>query len=150
MAVVVKPNNSTSLLRAKTDLIRVATKLAKHDCMRIVNAFFIDFVRDRKQVTLDKDVALHPNLAIFRSMTKAYGLCGSCSGYMQTASTAFAEKVRSGIHIWNLIDFVETFLKMAHEDGEEFGSSCAQVRQDRDPFYQDKRFWKLECPGHIR
>ena len=137
VAVVVTPNNPTSLLVPKKDLIRLVTKLAEHDCMLIVDESFIDFVNDREQVTLERDVALHPNLAIFKSMSKAYGICGLRIGYMQTANAAFAKKVRSGTYIWNLNGFAETFLKMAPEYCEEFEASCAQVRKDRDRFYQD-------------
>jgi histidinol-phosphate/aromatic aminotransferase/cobyric acid decarboxylase-like protein len=137
VAVVVTPNNPTSLLAPKTDLVRLVTKLAEHDCMLIVDESFIDFASDCDQETLAIDIELHPNLAIFKSMSKAYGICGLRIGYMLTANAAFADKVRSGTHIWNLNGFAETFLKMAPEYREEFRSSCAQVRRDRDQFYQD-------------
>ena len=137
VAVVVTPNNPTSLLVPKTYLIRLVAKLAEHDCMLIVDESFIDFAGNHDQETLERDIELYPNLAIFKSMSKAYGICGLRIGYMLTASAAFVDKVRSGIHIWNLNGFAETFLKMAPEYREEFQSSCAQVRQDRDQFYQD-------------
>jgi len=137
VAVVVTPNNPTSLLVPKADLIRLLTKLAEHNCMLIVDESFIDFASNRDQETLERDIASYPNLAIFKSMSKAYGICGLRIGYMLTANTAFAEKVRAGIHIWNLNGFAETFLKMVPEYREEFESSCVQVREDRDQFYQN-------------
>jgi threonine-phosphate decarboxylase len=136
VAVVVSPNNPTSLLVPKTDLIRLVTKLAEHDCMLIVDESFIDFANNRDQETLERDIALYPNLVIFKSMSKAYGICGLRIGYMLTANMDFAEQVRSGIHIWNLNGFAETFLKMAPEYRQEFETSCALVRQERDDFYQ--------------
>lgn len=137
VAVVVTPNNPTSILVPKADLIRLVTKLADHDCMLIVDESFIDFASNRDQETLERDIARYPNLAIFKSMSKAYGICGIRIGYMLTANAVFADKVRSGLHIWNLNGFAETFLKMAPEYRDEFESSCAQVRKDRDQFYQD-------------
>jgi threonine-phosphate decarboxylase len=137
VAVVVTPNNPTSLLVPKADIIRLVRKLAEHDCMLIVDESFIDFASNRDQETLERDIELYPNLAIFKSMSKAYGICGLRIGYMLTANAAFADKVRAGLHIWNLNGFAETFLKMAPEYREEFKSSCAQVRKDRDRFYQD-------------
>jgi histidinol-phosphate/aromatic aminotransferase/cobyric acid decarboxylase-like protein len=136
VAVVVTPNNPTSLLVPKTELIRLVAKLAEHDCMLIVDESFIDFASNRDQETLARDIDLYPNLVIFKSMSKAYGICGLRIGYMLTANAGFADKVRSGIHIWNLNGFAETFLKMAPDYREEFESSCAQVRLDRDQFYQ--------------
>jgi len=137
VAIVVSPNNPTSLLVPKTDLIRLVTKLAEHDCILIVDESFIDFANNRDQETLERDIAHYPNLAIFKSMSKAYGICGLRIGYMLTANADFADQVRSGIHIWNLNGFAETFLKMAPEYQEEFETSCAQVRNDRDQFYHD-------------
>jgi len=136
VAVVVSPNNPTSLLVPKAELIRLVTKLAEHNCMLIVDESFIDFASNRDQGTLERDIARYPNLAIFKSMSKAYGICGLRIGYMLTANIDFANKVRAGLHIWNLNGFAETFLKMAPEYRAEFESSCAQVRQDRDQFYQ--------------
>ncbi|MCH8173656.1 MAG: histidinol-phosphate aminotransferase family protein [Proteobacteria bacterium] len=135
VAVVVTPNNPTSLSVPKADLVRLLKKLDDHNCMLIVDESFIDFVSDRERVTLEKDIAQYPNLAIFKSMSKAYGICGLRIGYMLTANEDFAGKVRAGIHIWNLNGFAETFLKMAPEYREEFESSCVQVRKDRDLFY---------------
>lgn len=137
VAVVVTPNNPTSLLVPKADLIRLVTKLAEFDCMLIVDESFIDFASNRDKETLERDISLYPNLAIFKSMSKAYGICGLRIGYMLTDNSVFAEKVRAGLHIWNLNGFAETFLKMAPEYREEFESSCARVRKDRDQFYHD-------------
>lgn len=137
VAVVVSPNNPTSLLVPKTDLIRLVNKLAEHDCMLIVDESFIDFASNGEQETLERDIVCYPNLAIFKSMSKAYGICGLRIGYMLTANMSFAEQVRSGIHIWNLNGFAETFLKMAPQYQQEFKVSCGLVRQERDDFYQD-------------
>lgn len=136
VAVVVTPNNPTSLLVPKADLIRLVTKLAEHNCMLIVDESFIDFASHHDQETLEKDIARYPNLAIFKSMSKAYGICGLRIGYMLTDNADFANKVRAGLHIWNLNGFAETFLKEAPQYREEFALSCAQVREDRDQFYR--------------
>lgn len=105
--------------------------------MLIVDESFIDFASNRNQATLATNLDAYPNLAIFKSMSKAYGICGLRIGYMLTANASFADKVRAGIPIWNLNGFAETFLKMAPEYRDEFEVSCAQVRLDRDRFYED-------------
>ncbi len=137
VAVVVSPNNPTSLLVPKANLIRLLDKLAAHDCMLIVDESFIDFASNRDQETLESDIASYPNLAIFKSMSKAYGICGLRIGYMLTANALFADQVRRGLHIWNLNGFAETFLVHAPEYQQEFLASCDLVRADRDQFYQD-------------
>lgn len=136
LAVVVSPNNPTSLLVPKSDLLRLLEKLEDHDCMLIIDESFIDFARDRDQETLEREVDRHPNLAIFKSMSKAYGICGLRIGYMLTANAKFAAKVRQGLHIWNINGFAETFLRLAPQYRQDFTTSCDQVKADRDLFFQ--------------
>ena len=136
LAVVVSPNNPTSLLVPKTELIRLLNKLAAHDCMLIVDESFIDFASDSHQETLTTELDSYPNLAIFKSMSKAYGICGIRIGYMLTANADFAEKVRQGLHIWNINGFAEEFLRLAPQYRHQFKKSCNKVKADRDHFYE--------------
>ena len=137
VAVVVTPNNPTSLLVPKADLVRLLGKLAEFDCMLIVDESFIDFSEEPEQTTLEPDVAQYSNLAIFKSMSKAYGICGLRIGYMLTANTTFAARVRKGLSIWNLNGIAEAFLRHAPEYQDDFKVSCAKVKADRDQFYQE-------------
>ncbi|MDA3905220.1 MAG: histidinol-phosphate transaminase [Bacteroidales bacterium] len=136
MAVVVTPNNPTSMLVAKADLIRLAEKLEKHDCMLIVDESFLDFAENKEQISLEQDIANYPNTAILKSMSKAYGVCGLRIGYMLTANLAFATAVRNGIHIWNINGFAEEFLRILPRYKQEFEDSCEKVKADRDTFYE--------------
>ena len=137
VAVVVTPNNPTSLVVPRAGLLRLIEKLSDHDCMLIVDESFLDFASDRDRVTLEREIARYPNLAILKSMSKAYGVCGLRIGYLLTANAEFADRVRAGLPIWNLNGIAETFLKVSPEYREEFESSCARVREDRDAFYRD-------------
>ncbi len=136
LAVVVTPNNPTSLLVPKAHLIRLLKKLANHDCMLIVDESFIDFAANRNKETLEAEIDKYPNLAIFKSMSKAYGICGIRIGYMLTANQDFAAKVRQGLHIWNINGFAEEFLRLAPQYRQEFIDSCSKVKDDRDLFYK--------------
>ena len=74
-------------------------------------------------------------MAIIKSMSKAYGICGLRIGYIVTANTRFAEAVRNGVHIWNINGFAEEFLRLLPDYRQEFIDSCSQVRTDRDGLY---------------
>ena len=138
VAVVVTPNNPTSLSVPKSGLTRLVKKLATHNCMLVVDESFIDFSGE-EEGSLAMDIADHPNLAILKSMSKAYGICGLRVGYLLTANTDFAERMRAGLHIWNLNGFAELFLETASDYNREFAESCVQVRADRDSFYEGLR-----------
>ena len=137
VAVVVTPNNPTSLAVPRSDLMHLAKKLAKHDCMLIVDESFMDFVQNPDQTTMEHDIERYPNMAIFKSMSKACGICGLRIGYMLTANAAFAEAVRKGVHIWNINGFAEEFLRLLPDYRQEFVESCKQVRIDRDNLYKN-------------
>jgi histidinol-phosphate/aromatic aminotransferase/cobyric acid decarboxylase-like protein len=137
LAVVVSPNNPTSLLVPKAQLVRLAQKLAAHDCILIVDESFIDFADHRDQESLEQDIAQYPNLVIFKSMSKAYGICGIRIGYMLTANCDFAAQLRQGLHIWNLNGFAEEFLRLAPQYRQAFIASCNKVKADRDQFYAE-------------
>jgi threonine-phosphate decarboxylase len=136
-AVVVTPNNPTSLLAPKADLFRLLNALDGHGCMLIVDESFIDFAQEGSEGSLEDVVAQYQNLAILKSMSKEYGICGLRIGYLLTADEAFVQRVRGGLPIWNLNGFAEAFLRLAPLYRHEFASSCAQVRADRDEFYRD-------------
>lgn len=136
VAVVVTPNNPTSMLIPKPDLVRLAKKLESHDCMLIVDESFLDFANNPDEISLEGEIEKYPNVAIFKSMSKAYGICGLRLGYMLTANAEFAEAVRKGVHIWNINGFAEEFLRILPDYKEEFIESCKQVRADRDSLYE--------------
>lgn len=136
VAVVVSPNNPTSLLVPKTELIRLAKQLDTQDCMLIIDESFLDFAETPNQISLEQDIANHPNVAIFKSMSKAYGICGLRIGYMLTDNSRFAEAVRNGVPIWNINGFAEEFLRLLPDYQQAFTESCKQVRADRDSLYQ--------------
>ncbi|MBK3517026.1 pyridoxal phosphate-dependent aminotransferase [Carboxylicivirga marina] len=135
IAVVVTPNNPTSMLVPKADLIRLAKKLEPSKCMLVVDESFLDFADNKEQISLEQDIDRYPNLAILKSMSKAYGICGLRIGYMLTANPEFAQAVRNGIHIWNINGFAEEFLRILPQYKQEFEASCEKVKADRDLFY---------------
>ncbi len=134
-AIVVSPNNPTSLLVPKADLLRLAEKLAGQDCLLIVDESFIDFIDDRDHMTLENEVTKHENLAIIKSMSKAYGICGLRLGYLLTANQGLATAVRNEVPIWNINGFAETFLRLLPRYRRDFIDSCQKVRSDRDNLY---------------
>ena len=136
VAVVVSPNNPTSLLVPKSDLVRLAEKLASQDCILIVDESFIDFVEDPDECTMVHELAEHKNLAILKSMSKAYGICGLRLGYLLTANHDFAASVRKEVPIWNVNGFAEAFLRLLPRYRREFAASCRKVRSDRDDLYR--------------
>ena len=136
VAVVVTPNNPTSLLIPKAELVRLLDKLAGHDCMLVVDESFMDFASQGAEHTLQHELDRYSNLAILNSMSKVYGACGLRLGYLLTANQAFAERVRGQVPIWNINGLAESFLHSIPRYRREFAHSCERVRADRDQLYE--------------
>jgi threonine-phosphate decarboxylase len=144
VAVVVTPNNPTSIAVPKQDLMHLAEKLAHHDCQLIIDESFIDFTKDPDQFSMENEIEQYPNITIFKSMSKAYGICGIRIGYLVTTNQKFANAVRQGVHIWNINGFAEEFLRILPDFHADFIKSCSQVRKDRDKLYENlKSFSQL-------
>lgn len=136
VAVVVTPNNPTSMLIPKAELIRLARKLDSSGIVLVVDESFVDFAEDPDLASLEQEVAAYPNVAIIKSMSKAYGICGLRIGYVVTTHMRFAEALRNGLHIWNVNGFAEEFLRILPHYKQEFTDSCVHVRTDRDGLYE--------------
>ena len=137
IAVVVTPNNPTAMAVPKSNLIRLAKKLAGHDCQLIIDESFIDFVQEPDQTSMEDQVETYPNIVIFKSMSKAFGICGLRIGYLLTKNFNFIKAVRQGVHIWNINGFAEEFLRILPDYRDVFIKSCNQVKKDRDKLYKD-------------
>jgi len=135
VSIVVTPNNPTSLLIPKADIIRLAKKLELQNCMLIVDESFMDFAENPEKVSIEKEIEYYPNVAILKSMSKAYGICGIRIGYMLSTNSKFMKAVKNGIHIWNINGFAEDFLRVLPDYKGKFIESCKKVRSDRDRLY---------------
>ncbi|MDA8793435.1 histidinol-phosphate aminotransferase family protein [Bacteriovoracaceae bacterium] len=135
IAIVVTPNNPTSMLVPKDDLIRLARKLESHNCLLVIDESFLDFAEHPEKISLENEIEEFPNMAILKSMSKSYGIGGIRIGYMLSANSKFTKLVRASIPIWNINGFAEEFLRLLPDYKQEFIDSCKQVRSDRDKLY---------------
>ena len=136
IAVVVNPNNPTSLAVPKTEVIRLTEQLAERDILLIVDESFIDFTEDTRSGSMAPEIERYRNLAIIKSLSKCYGIGGLRLGYLLTDDNQFADAVREEIPIWNINGFAEMFLRLAARYRKEFARSCELARKDRDALYR--------------
>ena len=136
IAVVVNPNNPTSLAVPKTEVIRLTEQLAERDILLIVDESFIDFTEDTRSGSMAPEIERYRNLAIIKSLSKCYGIGGLRLGYLLTDDNQFADAVREEIPIWNINGFAEMFLRLAARYRKQFVRSCELARRDRDALYQ--------------
>jgi histidinol-phosphate/aromatic aminotransferase/cobyric acid decarboxylase-like protein len=73
---------------------------------------------------------------VIKSLSKSFGIGGLRIGYLLTSNESFATAVRSGLHIWNINGFAESFLSLAPRYRRLFRQSCSRVRADCDKLYE--------------
>ena len=54
LAIVVTPNNPTSLAVPRTDILRLAAQLESAECMLVVDESFIDFADDPQELSVER------------------------------------------------------------------------------------------------
>ena len=136
LAIVVTPNNPTSLAVPRADILRLAAELEPSGCVLVVDESFIDFADDYQALSVEGWVDRVPNLAVLKSLSKSFGLGGLRLGYLLTANEEFANAVRSELHIRNINGFAESFLRQAPRWHKAFRKSCALVREHCDQLYE--------------
>jgi len=132
IAVVLNPNNPTSLAVPKADLLNLTKQLAERDILLVVDESFIDFTEDALDTTMEPEIERYQNLAIVKSLSKCYGIGGLRLGYLITDNHQFADAVREELPIWNINGFAEMFLRLAPRYQRQFIQSCQHVRADCD------------------
>jgi threonine-phosphate decarboxylase len=135
IAVVVTPNNPTSLHVPEQEIKALARRLERHRIRLIIDESFIDFLTPQKGEPLGGQLDDFPNTAVIKSMSKAFGICGLRIGYMACADQPFINRIRRGLHIWNINGIAEEFLRILPDYRKEFLRSCIKVMEDRDYLY---------------
>lgn len=124
--IVTSPNNPTSSLIPKDDLICLTQMLSAGGTRLIVDESFIDF--SASGISVSGDLADHSNLVLIKSLSKVYGVGGMRLGYLATADTDFATAIRNELPIWNINGIAESFLRMLPHYASEFAESLQRMR----------------------
>jgi len=88
---IANPNNPTGLAASRADLLRIAE--AASDAAVLIDEAYFEFCGE----TLIPDLALHPNLFVARTFSKAYGLAGLRLGVLTGAAEQIGYLRRFGL-----------------------------------------------------
>ena len=142
-AIVVTPNNPTSLSVAVEDLARLAGRLLQHGITLVVDESFIEFSRRGLTNSIQPFLDQYPNIILVKSMSKVFGIAGLRLGYLICSDRSVVVSTRAELPIWNVNGLGEEFLRVVGRYWKQFHESCDQVKQDRDEFYEMLR----DVPG---
>jgi histidinol-phosphate/aromatic aminotransferase/cobyric acid decarboxylase-like protein/choline kinase len=132
IAVVISPNNPTSLAVPRAKLIVLAQTLARRGTLLLVDESFVDFCPDPGSQSVESAIDAHPNLVVLKTLSVACGIPGLRLGYLVTANEEFAADVRARLPIWNVNAVAEAFLRLLPRYAGTLEESCRRVRHDCD------------------
>lgn len=135
-AIIVTPNNPTSLSIKRDDILRLARMLEPHKCRLIVDESFIEFSRAGLSSSVEAMTEDHSNLVIIKSMSKVFGVAGVRLGYLLSADRVFIKAVRGSLPIWNINGLAEEFLRTVGRYRNEFFVSCELTQKSCLQLYQ--------------
>ncbi|MHB1275113.1 MAG: pyridoxal phosphate-dependent aminotransferase [Candidatus Humimicrobiaceae bacterium] len=92
--IIGNPNNPTGSIIEHEDLIFLVKKSQENNCFVFIDEAFIDFMEDRKNISLIKNIVENNNIIIFRSLTKIFSIPGLRLGYA-VANRNLIEKIRA-------------------------------------------------------
>jgi histidinol-phosphate/aromatic aminotransferase/cobyric acid decarboxylase-like protein len=117
----------------REDLLLLAKLLAARSIRLVVDESFVDFCSGEYSVA--DELAGSRNMAVVKSMSKAYGVGGLRLGYLATADAEFAARMRAELPIWNINGLAEAFLVRLPGFRAEYRAALERVRADRDELY---------------
>ena len=127
VAVVVSPNNPTSVAVPAADLRRFCAAVAP--AVVLLDESFVDFAGPPAGSLLP-DLDEHPNLVVLKSVSKVYGVGGLRLGFSATADPRLARWIAGRLPIWNVNGVAEEFLRLLPHFRADFEASCALVRAE--------------------
>jgi threonine-phosphate decarboxylase len=113
------PNNPTGHLNAKAELLNLARQLAQQDGVLVVDESFLDFVPQRKEISLLGEAVRADNILVIVSLTKFFAMPGLRIGFAAGSKQILARiaaiqpswgiatpAAAAGLHALNDFDFV--------------------------------------------
>jgi histidinol-phosphate/aromatic aminotransferase/cobyric acid decarboxylase-like protein len=134
-ALLINPNNPTSLYLTKKTMIGLLEELRDLDLV-LVDESFIDFVDKEPNPSLQDIYARYPNLVILKSISKVYGVPGLRLGYILTANKTLSDGISRELPIWNINSMAEYFLEIFIKYQSDFREACQKVMADRQDVVQ--------------
>ncbi|HHE65747.1 MAG TPA: histidinol-phosphate aminotransferase family protein [Bacteroidetes bacterium] len=134
-ALLINPNNPTSTVTQKKDIIYILKNLTQLDGV-IVDESFIDFAGDRENTSVQPLIEKYKNLVVIRSLSKEFGIPGLRLGYILTSNDEIKEQFKHELPIWNINSLAERFLELFPRYQKLYYRSIEQIIQDRENFIE--------------
>ena len=131
--ILINPDNPSGSFLTKEQVLELAELCKAKDTKFIVDESFVDFADKPLRFTLlDNDVLEHyHNMMVIKSISKSYGVPGLRLGVMACADTAWMEKLRGLLPVWNINSFGEYFFQIYGLYASQYEAACDEICRQR-------------------
>lgn len=127
--ILCNPNNPTSSLMKKSDLLGLLEECTKRGVYLLVDEAFMDFLDDVE--SLIPDVTRFPQLFIWRSLTKFYAVPGLRLGYLVSSHQKMMKLLRDAQIPWMVNALALSILPVLLEDGSYRQKTLEYIEAER-------------------
>ncbi len=124
---ICNPNNPTGALARRAAILRLAARFPGSHVA--VDESFMDYVRDPSAST-QISKSLPPNMIVFKSLTKFFGIAGLRLGFMYAGEDICA-KVRARLLPWNVNSIAQNVAPLLYSDAGYAGRVRRSNREER-------------------
>lgn len=129
------PNNPTGTLLETPDLVEVVAALPLEGSLLVMDEAFLDFVTDKKRLSLVREAAQNPWVMVLGSLTKFFALPGLRLGYL-VGPPATVRQLAAYLPPWNINTLAQAAGVLALQDREYIQRSREYLAQTRIRFFQ--------------
>ncbi|MCU1693862.1 MAG: pat [Frankiales bacterium] len=135
LVVLCTPNNPTGPALREADVVAFLERVPR-DVLVVLDEAYAEFVTDPDAVDGTRLLADHPNLAVLRTFSKAYGLAGLRVGFCLTASPEVGAALRQ-VQVPFAVSMPAQVAALASLDAaDELAARVALVVAEREPLRQ--------------
>jgi histidinol-phosphate aminotransferase len=145
LVILCSPNNPTGPALRESD-VRTFLDRVPADVLVVIDEAYAEFVDDPAAVDGRRLLADHPNLAVLRTFSKAYGLAGLRVGYCLTGAAETAAALRQ-VQVPFSVSMPAQAAALASLDAEdELLARVADVAREREPLRKALRDLGYDVP----
>lgn len=145
LVLLCSPNNPTGPALSARDVVDFLAAVPR-DVLVVLDEAYAEFVSDPDAVDGTRLLADHPNLAVLRTFSKAYGLAGLRVGYCLTGSPEVGAALRRVQVPFSVSLPAQVAAVASLAAGNELAERVAQVVAEREPLRQALRELGYDVP----
>jgi threonine-phosphate decarboxylase len=129
--LLANPQNPSGVLSPRDTLLRIIEEASKRNVFILLDEAFIDYC---PETTLTREIDRFPNLIVFRSVTKFFGMAGLRVAYA-TANAELRQQIHEAIAPWSITSLASLASGVAVQDEAYARHTIALNKTRRDQMH---------------